>query len=116
MYALMSWSQPKQRQALEAWSRATFEPICRVQRAVRKKSVPKAFSKAAAPEAAQHHAVAASEPEPEVREMVQQQMQSLRAYGLPLCPSYSRAERQMHYPSRSWSIKVPGGERRELSL
>jgi hypothetical protein len=115
MYALMSWSQPKQREMLEAWSRATFEPVCRVQRALRTKSVPKGCATAATQETVAQKA-AAQAAAPEVREMVQQQMQSLHAYGLPLYPSYSMVERRMHYPSRSWRITLPDGEQRELSL
>ena len=33
LYANMSWSQPGQRRAIEAWSVATFEPRCRTRRA-----------------------------------------------------------------------------------
>ena len=130
MYANMSWSQPGQRKALEAWSVATFEPLCRTRRAVQTKRPPKsAAAGAAAAGAAAAGAAAAgavdanaavttpaAEPQ-EVRDMVQQQMCSLQAYGFPLYPSYTESERSMHYPNRTWKLTLPGeGELREHTL
>ena len=47
--------------------------------------------------------------------MVDQQMASLAAYGLPLYPRYSHEERRMHFPQREWTVTL-GGRRRELVL
>ena len=135
----MSWSQPGQRTTLEAWGMATFEPQCRTRRAVQAKGGSKAKhppktkatsagagaaggaaggAAAVAAEADPAVMVAAPPAEPqEVREMVQQQMGSLQAYGLPLYPSYTESEKEMHYPSRTWKLTLPGEtEPRELAL
>ena len=54
----------------------------------------------------------------ETREVVHQQMASLTDYGLPLYKPYSAMERQLLYPSRAWTVTLPGGkgERRLLLL
>ena len=130
MYANMSWSQPGQRQQLEAWSRATFKPQCRQQRTVKASAKSKATaappsnamalatpaatasSRAAPPSAAAPAVQPHNACEPpvqqvaEVRDMVEQQMRSLKAYGLPLYPLYSANERRMHYPHRAWTVTV----------
>lgn len=113
MYANMSWSQPKQRAVLEAWSLTTFLPRCHTRRAVLKKSGGGPDAAAAAAPAASSEAAAQ-----EVRTMVEQQMRSLQEYDLALYPAYSPEERRMHYPGRSWTMAVGSaehpGERREV--
>lgn len=144
MWANMSWSQPKQRAVLEAWSVATFRSQCLHTRTVLKKkavatkaarggdsealaAVGEAGERVSAPllslssslplESAAVASPATAAPEQEVRTMVHQQMESLESYGLPLYRAYSAMERQLLYPRRSWTVQIPGQEEvRQLEL
>ncbi len=147
MWANMSWSQPAQRRALEAWSVASFRAQCLYTRTVQRKASAKASAKAGGqagkgananaevmtlPESEMQPSPPPAPPPPSVlpsvlpslplppplplpspvnqekRTMVQQQMASLEAYGLPLYPRYSDMERQLLYPRRSWTVVIPG--------
>lgn len=91
MYATLHWTNF--RGNIETFTKANMAAVCQEQRRVK-----------------------SGNDKDHVYRVVHRHMWSLEAYGMPKYPPYTPAEVKMHLPKRSWTVLVPGRQRKTQTV